>query len=224
MITNINGTPFNESMASYMANVLTRETGRPYRTSPFMEGYGVESVAVAHEQAEASQDFQEIYLRPAIQSQLWNLVLLVVAMIVYFNIETTMVMVGLDKLQAIVYQLLGKTFPWEVTVYYLGKASLVLALLIAWVIFYNLASRKYMIGPKGVEATIGLFNKDEIRVEYLHFRGVRVRRSIWKRIFFYGDILIATSGTAEGGDVTFNNIALPLKYKAILKERMKRLA
>jgi hypothetical protein len=218
MITNIGKTPFDETMARYISEVLRRETGKPYNIIPFMDGYAIEVVLVPVEEKQNS--FEEIYLRPAIQSQVWNMLLLVGTLIVYLNIETTLLTVGLDQLQTMIYQLLSRTFPWDMTVAYAGKLILFFVVLLAWTIFYNLVSRKYMIGPKGVEASIGLFNKDEPRVEYAHIRGVRAKRSILQRLLFYGDILIATSGTAEAGDVTFKNIALPTKYKKILKERM----
>jgi hypothetical protein len=223
MITNIDGVPFDESMAKHLADVLTRETGHQYRTLPYLEGFAVESAPTTYKQAADRTDVQEIYLRPAIQSQFWNLLLFTGTLLIYLNIEAFVILIGLDTLHEIVYQLLGKTFPWETTVIFAAKATLTIAMLIICIIFYNLASRKYMIGPKGVEAIIGLFNKDETRVEFIHIRGVRIRRSIWKRILFYGDILIATSGTSEGGDVVFRNIAFPLKYKDILKQRMKSL-
>lgn len=220
MITNIDGIPFDADAARHMADILSRETGQKYRLVSFMHGYGVEHDTLSNRSVDISGMAPAIYLRPAIQSQFWNVLFLVIALWVYASMETLMVGMRVDDLRVTLFQMIGKTFPWETTVFILEMMMLGMALLFGWSVFYNLASRSYMIGPNGVETIVGLFNKDERRVEYKHVRGTRVRRGIFQRLLFYGTIEIATSGT-DGSEIQFRNIARPKKYKEILKQRTK---
>jgi hypothetical protein len=222
MITNIDGMPFDEELASHMAKVLSRETGRYYRPAPFLYGYGIEQDTQVQSSFNVSNSEPPIYLRPAIQSQLWNVLFILVALWIYVYLESLMMLIGIDALHATLYNLIGKTFPWVTTVFFLEKLVLLIALLLCWSVFYNLASRSYMIGPKGVETTIGLFNKDESRVEFKHVRGMKLRRAWYQRLLFYGTIEIATSGT-DGSEIRFRHIARPRKYMAIVKERAKNV-
>ena len=223
MITNADGMPFDEALAHHMAEILSRETGRRYRPAPFQHGYGVERDTRERADTDAADMPPPLYLRPAVQSQLWNVLFFLGALWAYAYMEPLMTLVGLDHLHAAIYNLIGKTFPWATAVFVLEKLALLIALFLFWSVFYNLASRSYMIGPWGVETTVGLFNKEETRVEYKHVRGMRVRRSFFQRLLFYGTIEIATSGT-DGSEIQFRNVARPKKYMALLKERAKREA
>jgi hypothetical protein len=220
MITNADGMPFDEEIAQHMAEVLSQETGRRYRTAPFMYGYGVEKVTQERAQVDAVDTPPPLYLRPAIQSQIWNVLFCISALWAYASMESLMTLIGLDDLHSAIYNLIGKTFPWATAIIVLEKLALLVALFLVWSVFYNLASRSYMIGPWGVETSVGLFNKEEARVEYKHMRGVRVHRNFFHRLLFYGTIEIATSGT-DGSEIQFRKIARPKKYMAILKERAK---
>ena len=220
MITNIHDTPFDEAQANHMAQILSRETGRRYRPIPFMEGYGIVHSDTEKVVVYASNNAPFIYLRPAIQSQLIAILAIAILASLYNSMESTLLWLRLDNFRTSLFDMTGRTFPWQTTVSLLEKIALLAALLTGWNIFYNLASRAYMIGPKGVETSVGMFNKDEMRVEYKHVRGMRVRRSFIQRLLFYGTIEIATSGTDES-EIKFRNISNPKKYMAILKERTK---
>jgi hypothetical protein len=219
MIKNINGMPFDEELANHVAEVLSRETGRHYRLAPLLNGYGIEQDTQV-QSSNVTDSAPPIFLRPAIQSQLWNVLFSLLALWCYVSMESLMILIGVDEFHSVVYNIFGKSFPWEKAVILLGWFSLIIAAVLGGAVFYNLASRSYMIGPKGVETTVGLFNKDDSRVEYKHVRGMRVRRSFFQRLLFYGTIEIATSGT-EGSEIQFKHIAHPKKYMAILKERAK---
>jgi hypothetical protein len=49
---------------------------------------------------------------------------------------------------------------------------------------------------------------------------MRMHRSLFNRLLFYGTVEIATSGT-DGNEIMLKDIALPKRYMAILKERTK---
>jgi hypothetical protein len=222
MISNTDGTPFDEALAHHMAEVLSRETGRNYRVAPFLHGYGVERDTQEQTGIDAADIPPPLYLRPAFQSQLWSVLAILGVLWAYASTESLMMLMSLDDLHSTIYDLIGKTFPWKTAVFVLERLALLTALFLAGSVFYNLASRSYMIGPWGVETSVGLFNKDETRVEYKHVRGMRVRRSFFQRLLFYGTIEIATSGT-DGSEIKFRNVALPMKYMAILKSRANGL-
>jgi len=223
MITNIDGTPFDEAHANHLASLLYQETGRRYRAIPFRNGYGLESAPVKPKTTEASDIVPALYLRPAVQSQLWNILMLIALVWFYASTEPLMARLGLENLREILFTTTGWSFPWEMTISLLEKLTLIIALFLGGFIFYNLASRSYMIGPKGVETSVGLFNKDERRVEFKHVRGMRLHRRFHQRLLFYGTIEVATSGT-DGSEIQFKNVATPTKYMAILKARAKALS
>lgn len=220
MITDIDDRPFDERHANYLADLLYQETGRRYRATSFGDGYGVVRDTVKQKTGEVSDIAPTLYLRPAIQSQLWNILLIITLVWAYVSAESLMARLGLDDLREMLFNAIGWSFPWTIVVSVLEKLTLIIAIILSGLVFYNLASRSYMIGPKGVESSVGLFNKDDMRVEFKHVRGMRLRRRFHQRLLFYGTIEVATSGT-DGSEIQFNNIATPTRYMAILKARAK---
>ncbi len=78
--------------------------------------------------------------------------------------------------------------------------------------------RKYMIGPRGVEVYEGIIAPDMTRVEYQHIRGVNMKRSVFERILWIGNIYISTSGFDE--PLKLSSIKDPVGYVAVLKSRL----
>ncbi|MEN8131244.1 MAG: PH domain-containing protein [Pseudomonadota bacterium] len=224
IITNIDGLPFEEAVAHHMANVLSRETGRRYQAIPWQGGYGVEAFRAAYTApASFEQDFGELYLRPAIRSQLLPLLFAALFFLASQSMEPIMLLFGLDHLRVLLYEVMGRTFAWEPVILLFGRLSFLVGLLILFRILYALYSRTYFIGPRGVEATFGIISKDQTRIEFKHIRGVKLRQGIVERLIGYGTIEIATSGS-DGSEIRFLSIARPNKILAVLRERAKVLA
>ena len=135
----------------------------------------------------------EIVLRPAWRSQ-WLTILLLVILISGYNF------------------------------FYNPGAQLVLSILIFFLFFKILArryGRSYMIGPKGVELSIGIFSRDMTRIEYRHIRGVNLRQSLFNRLMSIGQILVSTSGMDT--ELIISDIKRPVYFTDIIKSRLKNL-
>ncbi|MCP3871217.1 MAG: PH domain-containing protein [Gammaproteobacteria bacterium] len=221
IITNSDGLPFDEAGAHHMATVLSCETGRHYRAIPWQTGFGVE--AFSGSPASHEQDFAELSLHPAIRSQCLPLMFVVLCFLASQSMESILLALGLDHLRVFLYEFLGKTFAWEPVILLFGRLALLMGLLILVRIIYAWYSRTYFIGPRGVEATLGIIAKDQTRIEFKHIRGVKLRQGILERLIGVGTIEIATSGS-EGSEIRFMAIARPHKILAVLRERAKVLA
>lgn len=224
IITNENGMPFDEAVAQHMAAVLSSETGRRYQVIPWQGGYGVASFREAHAApASAERGYDEIYLRPAIRSQLVPLLFVTLFLWISQSMESLMLLIGLDHLRVLLYEMTGRTFAWEPVILLFGRLAFLVGLLAFFQAIYSLYSRSYFIGPKGVEATLGIISKDQTRIEFQHIRGVKLSQGILERLIGYGTIEVATSGS-DGSEIRFRAIARPNKILAVLKERVKVLA
>lgn len=133
-----------------------------------------------------------------------------------------MLFLGLDHLRVLLYDLIGRTFAWDPVMLLFGWTAFVIGLIGLFRIGYNLLSRSYFIGPKGVEATFGVIARDQTRIEFKHVRGVKLRQGIVQRLMGYGTIEIATSGS-EGSEIHFFDIARPRRILSVLRERAKVL-
>ncbi len=224
MITNVDGSLFEQAAAHHMASVLSNETGRHYRAIPWQEGFVIEHVSASLlSRPETDQDFGELYLRPAIRSQLLALLLALLFFLASRSMEPLMLLLGLDHLRVLVYELSGKTFAWEPVISLFARLAFLSGLLILLRILYAVYSRTYFIGPWGVEATFGLIAKDQTRIEFKHMRGVKLRQGIVERLIGTGTIEIATSGS-DGSEIRFMAIARPQKILTVLRERAKVMA
>ncbi|MBT4195128.1 MAG: PH domain-containing protein [Gammaproteobacteria bacterium] len=79
-----------------------------------------------------------------------------------------------------------------------------------------------MIGPKGVEVSIGIFSRDMTRIEYRHIRGVNLRQSFFNRLMSIGQILVSTSGM--DAELVISDIKKPVYFTDIIKSRLKDLS
>ena len=124
IITNVNGMPFDESVAQHMAAVLSNETGRHYRAIPWQEGFVIEPFSASLLSRPATeQAFGDVYLRPAIRSQLLPLLFALLFFLAARSMEPIMLLFGLDHLRVLLYELLGKTFAWEPVMLLLGRLA-----------------------------------------------------------------------------------------------------
>jgi uncharacterized membrane protein YdbT with pleckstrin-like domain len=136
----------------------------------------------------------EIVLRPAWRSQWLTILLLIISISGYLLIYN----------------------PW---------VQLVLSIIICYFFFKILARRygcSYMIGPKGVEVSIGIFSRDMTRIEYRHIRGVNLRQSFFNRLMSIGQILVSTSGM--DAELVISDIKKPVYFTDIIKSRLKNLS
>jgi uncharacterized membrane protein YdbT with pleckstrin-like domain len=136
---------------------------------------------------------EEIRLRPAWRSQWPSFLIILLSGLVYL----------------IIYH------PWVKLFVPYFVAYLVLKILIRR---YN---RSYMIGPKGVEVQIGLFQVNMTRIEYRHIRGVNLRQSLFNRLMSIGQILVSTSGMES--ELIISDINTPACFADIIKNRLKEL-
>jgi len=137
---------------------------------------------------------EEIVLRPAWRSQWPTILLLIIFVFAYLLIYN----------------------PW---------LQLLLSFLICFLFFKILArryGRSYMIGPKGVEVNIGIFNRDMTRIEYRHIRGVNLRQSFFNRLMSIGQILVSTSGM--DAELVISDIKKPVYFTDMIKSRLKDLS
>ena len=224
IIANVDGSPFEETAAQYMAAVLSQETGRRYQAIPWQDGYGVAAFRAVHTAPALEEGgFDEIYLRPAIRSQLVGLLFVALFLWASRSMELLMLFAGLDHLRVMLYELSDTTFAWDPVILLFGWLAFAIGLMGLFRIGYNLYSRSYFIGPKGVEATFGVISRDQTRIEFKHIRGVKLRQGIAQRLIGYGTIEIATSGS-EGSEIRFWGIARPRRILSVLRERSKELA
>ena len=136
---------------------------------------------------------EEIRLRPAWRSQWPSFLLILLSGLVYLIIH----------------------HPWVQLFAPYFVAYLVLKILI------RRCNRSYMIGPKGVEVQIGLFQVNMTRIEYRHIRGVNLRQSLFNRLMSIGQILVSTSGMES--ELIISDINTPACFADIIKNRLKEL-
>jgi membrane protein YdbS with pleckstrin-like domain len=222
LILNRSGLPFeDESEAYHLASILSRETGRRYRAIPWQSGYGVEAIeAVLPAHAVAGQVFKEIHLRPAIRSQLVALLVLGCFLWASQAMESLLLMLGVDHLRVMLYEVTGSVLAWESIVVGGSRAATLVCLIGLVRILYLLYSRTYFVGPYGVEANYGVISKDQTRIEFKHVRGVKLRQGVVQRLIGYGTLEIATSGS-DGCEIRFLDIARPGMILGVLRDRAK---
>lgn len=209
-ILNYNDHPFRDlDSANQIASILSRETGRAYNVAEYDQGYAIL----------CDQPNREIYLRPALRSQLKKLTLLVLAFITYLFATPLYTMLSIDHLVVELNRVMGQVWlTHESALYWIETGLFYGMLLIASMVFYAIYSRLYFIGPKGVEATVGIISKDQFRVEYSQVRGINLKQNIIERLLQYGSIEVSTSGS-DGSEINFMNIADPGDVLAELRNR-----
>lgn len=243
LILNADGRPFTDlSIAEQVAAVLSRETSATYAVARLREddgmgdGYGLirdaasESIAQQNNTVDKAQEsdtevLDEYYFRPSFRSKLVP---------IFFILLFTSLVVLSDRLLALMgghavvefFQGLGLPITWSMTTNVIKVLGYSVVLYNLGRLFYLIYSRQYYIGPKGVEANIGLYSSDSTRIEYRHMRGVNLRQHVWQKLLGivglgYGTLRIATAGDDE---VLFEGIANPHKKQMILRERLKTLA
>ena len=221
IITNVDGSLFDDVAAHHMANILSQETGRHYRAIPWQDGYVIKDLSASLVAPSAKTEiFGEVHMRPAIRSQLLPLLFALLFFLVSQIMEPLMLLLGLDHLRILFYELMGRTFAWEPVVHLLSRITVIVGLLILLRILYALYSRTYFIGPRGVEATFGIIAKEQTRIEFKHIRGVKLRQGMIERLLGYGSIEIATSGS-DGSEIRFSSISRPNKVLTELKARAR---
>lgn len=213
MILNFDNSPFsNKNIAQQTAAILSRENNRVYSVIDFEDGF-----AIIPEQKE-----KDIYLRPSLRSQLNKFILLGLAIVAYFFFDSLYETLSMDQLVIFLNRVVGSVWlPHESAISFVENISFYAVMFIAFLIFYSIYSRSYFVGPKGVEATIGLVSKDQVRVEYSQVRGINLKQSIVERLLHYGSIEISTSGS-DGSEIKFTGIIAPGDILAVLRSRERR--
>ena len=231
IILNIDGLPFTDiKNADQIAAILSRETGATHTVTRHSDGYGLlcrptSASPVSSPASNLSRDFEEIRFRPAWRSQLMRLVFILSGTVAYFFTENLLMLVGVDSL----YQMLTGfewRFDWEIVVHQVTNwAAGFTIVYFGLLVLYAIYSQDYFVGPKGVEANIGLISKDQMRIEFKHMRGVNLKQGVTERLLGlvglgYGTIEIATSGS-DGAEISFRGIAEPTRVLGVLRERLK---
>lgn len=217
------GAPYISIEAALLAGqYLSGETGRQYKPTPYQGGYAL--VISGGEQAnEQEPDAPALYIRPSYRSQITTLLsALVLIVIAFVLVEEFLVMAKINNLFHWLYNHFGWRLNWGMLLMSIqGFLVLISAHFVLKALLVKYTHR-YFIGPKGIEARLGIISIAETRIEYMHIRGVSLRQSIIERLLGYGSIEVATSGT-DGSEIKFMNIANPSKIQATLKARLKSM-
>ncbi len=136
---------------------------------------------------------EEVYLRPSWRCRWKSLLFIVVLFAVDFKIDN----------------------PW------INLLTPVLLIVILSNLLIWKYSRRYMIGPMGVERHEGIISRDMTRIEYRHIRGANMKRSVADRILGLGTITVATSGLDE--DLRISCIRKPQYHTELIISRLKGL-
>ncbi|MCF6256195.1 MAG: PH domain-containing protein [Gammaproteobacteria bacterium] len=235
VILNMDGLPFGDIIvADEIAAILSRETGATYMVTRHLDGYGLLCRPLTSSSSSGqssannllSHHVEEMYFRPAWRSQLMSMLRIFLSIFLYIFTDSLLKLMGVDGL----YNMLSKWQPvdWQVLVNTMSWVALGFAVYFGLLMLYAIYSQKYFVGPKGVEACIGLVSKDQTRIEFKHMRGVNLKQSVIERFLGlirlgYGTIEIATSGS-DGAEVRFQGIANPKNLLAVLRDRLKTSA
>ncbi len=218
-----NGVPYINIEAALLAcQYLSSETGKQYQTTPYQGGYAL--VISGDEQVnEKEPDAPALYIRPSYRSQITTLLSALVLMIIAFVfVEDLLVMAKINNLFYWLYNHFGWRLNWNMLLMSIqGLLLLISAYFVLKALLVKYMQR-YFIGPKGIEARLGIISIAETRIEYIHIRGVILKQSIIERLLGYGSIEVATSGT-DGSEIKFMNIANPSAIQTILKTRLKTM-
>lgn len=218
-----NGVPYISIEAALLASqYLSGETGKRYQATPYQGGYAL-VISRDKQISEQESDVPALYIRPSYRSQITRLISATVLMLVaLLFVEDLLVMVQINNLFHWFYNYFGLALNWNTLVITIQGFCVMISLY--WVMKAVLVkyTHRYFIGPKGVEARLGLIAIAEMRIEYTHIRGVFLNQSIIERLLGYGSVEVATSGT-DGSEIKFMNIAIPSKIQSILKTRLKSI-
>jgi len=225
LILNEDNYPFSdESTAKQIAVALTRETGGMYVATHYQDGFAVvnttdnskiESQNIIIKKGEG----QEIFIKPALRSQLTKVFKITLGLAIILFAETIMTSMFLDSLQVMLYEYLGKTFDWDTAIITFRVIVFGYCMIQVIHIFIVLTSKNYYIGPYGLESSAVFLDKDGDRAEYRHVSKVKARQTYIQRILRYGRVDIYTSAS-DGVDFSFENIANPFKVRAEIKKRL----
>ncbi len=219
------GAPYISIEAALLAGqYLSGETGRQYKPTPYQGGYAL--VISGDEQTsekELELDVPALYIRPSYRSQITTLLsALILIIIALVFVEEFLVMAKINNLFHWLYNHFGWRLNWGLLLMSIqGFLILISAHFVLKALLVKYMQR-YFIGPKGIEARLGIISIAETRIEYIHIRGVILKQSVIERLLGYGSIEVATSGT-DGSEIKFVNIANPSHIQGILKARLKSM-
>ncbi len=219
-----NGVPYISIEAALLASqYLSGETGKQYQTTPYQGGYAL-VISGDELTSEKELDVPALYIRPSYRSQITRLLSALALMIIAFVfLQDLLVMAKINNLFHWLYNNFGLALNWNMLLMTIQGSCVLLnfyLLIKAVLVRYT---HRYFIGPKGIEARLGIISIAETRIEYMHIRGVSLRQSIIERLLGYGSIEVATSGT-DGSEIKFTDIADPSQIQNILKTRLKSMS
>lgn len=219
-----NGVPYISIEAALLASqYLSGETGKRYQTTPYQGGYAL-VISRDKQISEQESDVPALYIRPSYRSQITTLLsALILIIIAFVFVEELLVMAKINNLFHWLHNHFGWHLNWGLL---LMSIQGLLVLLSAYFVLKALLVKymqRYFIGPKGIEARLGIISIAETRIEYIHIRGVILKQSIIERLLGYGSIEVATSGT-DGSEIKFTDIADPSQIQNILKTRLKSMS
>ncbi len=185
-----------------------------------------------HNSEDHEQKYQEIRLRPAWRSQIIVISLLCVSVYLFLVLTGYLSQECHNAIYSelmqfdIAFREILQSQPniyWLVNGYYHYLNFLVpgLILYLLLVLLYRRYSRKYLIGPWGVEVNVGIVRRSTTRLEYRHSRGVNLKQSILERILGFGDIYVSTSGVDT--ELMILDVRNPKKYSDEIRTRTKEL-
>jgi membrane protein YdbS with pleckstrin-like domain len=106
-----------------------------------------------------------------------------------------------------------RVFPQAV--YLMSIAGMIYAML---KIFVKWFSYKYVIKDRKIESRFGIIKRHFTSVMLSDIKTARLRQGVMGRMLGYGDVLVATAGTADE-DVVISNVNDPVKIQHIVNKR-----
>lgn len=108
-------------------------------------------------------------------------------------------------------------FSYEAILAYIVIGSGAAIILVAEVLVYE---NRVVIEADYVEATLGIFSRRVLRVQYDDISDVGVNQTLLQRLLSYGDVLIDTSGTADV-EMELFGFRKPNNIVKLVSERMR---
>ncbi|MFK5892422.1 MAG: PH domain-containing protein [Pseudomonadota bacterium] len=223
LILNEDNNPFgDERSAKQVAAALTKEIGGVYIATQYQDGYAVVNTSgntidttIKNEKSIAD----EVFIKPVLRSQLTKVIKIILGFSIILFAESILIFMYLDSLQVLLFELINKTFDWNIAINVFRGIVFVYCLIQIIHLFIIITSKNYYIGPYGLESSSVFFDKDGDRAEFRHVSKVKAHQTPLQRLFRYGRVDIYTSAS-DGVDFSFENIANPFKVREIIKKRL----
>lgn len=104
--------------------------------------------------------------------------------------------------------------------------SITIVFAIGWfsiiIIALQWVSKEYFMTETHLICYAGIFSLTENIYELQHIKSVKLRQSMWGKIFHYGDVTVSFAASGYNETLVCKNIADPKIYERILKNAVKK--